>query len=111
MPQRGGYSANIQGIRDSSRELDASVRGVEKVGADFDKEAALFDGCWGTEGVGDDFGDTMNARMRGEVEQFRGTIAEITNAYMGLLGALAREADPVQRPQIEAMEDISTLTA
>jgi hypothetical protein len=63
------------------------------------------------EGEGDDLGESFKDQDEKETRAIDDTIRGITTGIMSLVEAVAREAEPVQRPQLNALEDINTAHA
>ncbi|MET9562769.1 MULTISPECIES: hypothetical protein [Streptomyces] len=106
----GNYSANVANIRASSKHIDDAVKGAEQLGPRFEDNWAMTSGWWGEEGD-DDFADAVGPQCRDEKERVTETITAITSGFLALVDAVAQEADHVQRPQVQALDDIGTLNA
>ncbi|GAA4792639.1 hypothetical protein [Streptomyces ziwulingensis] len=106
----GEYSANVSDIRASSKHIDDAVRGAEALGPRFEENWDMTSGWWGEEG-GDDFADAVGPQCREEKEQVTKTVSDITSGFLALVDAVAQEADNVQRPQVQALDDIEALKA
>ncbi|WAU82112.1 hypothetical protein O1Q96_21425 [Streptomyces sp. Qhu-G9] len=103
MPSR--YSANVYNIRASSKHIDDAARGSEELGPRFEDNWQMTSGWWGEEG-GDDFADAVGPQCRAEKQGVTDTVAAITGGFLALVDVVNQEADHVQRPQIQAMDDI-----
>ncbi|TQL20044.1 hypothetical protein [Streptomyces sp. SLBN-134] len=102
----GNYSADIQAILQSSRHLADAVRYGDEMLPRFETGNAAYAGWWGEEGGDDDFANSVGPQVRQEQEQVAATVTAITSGFMALVDAVAAEADHVQRPQNQALEDI-----
>ncbi|MFI8088594.1 hypothetical protein ACIF9R_09775 [Streptomyces sp. NPDC086080] len=102
----GNYSADIQAILQKSRYLADAVRYGDEMLPRFETGVAAYAGWWGDEGGDDEFANAVGDQVRRETEQIVTTILPMTTAFMALVDAVAAEADHVQRPQIQALDDI-----
>ncbi|MEU3459426.1 hypothetical protein ABZ721_05640 [Streptomyces sp. NPDC006733] len=107
----GEYSANVGDIRAGSKHIDAAVRGSEELGPRFEDNWHLTAGWWGEEGGDDVFANTVGEQCRNEKEQVTQTVSAITSGFLALVDAVAEEAVNVQRPQVQALDDIQTLSS
>ncbi|MEW2397779.1 hypothetical protein [Streptomyces sp. NPDC046862] len=104
------FTADVTEIRASSKHLDDAVRGSETIGLRFDTTWAQTEGWWGEEGD-DEFANQLGPQCRDEKEQVTKTVNDITGGFLALVGAVAQEAEHVQRPQIQALDNLETLSA
>ncbi|MFI0507665.1 hypothetical protein ACH3WN_33270 [Streptomyces albogriseolus] len=104
----GNYSADIQAILQGSRHLADAVRYGDEMLPRFETGCARYAGWWGEEGGDDEFANAVGEQVRREQEQVRDTVLAVTGGFMALVDAVAAEADHVQRPQVQAVEDIET---
>ncbi|MFI2379708.1 hypothetical protein ACH5AO_32335 [Streptomyces sp. NPDC018964] len=102
----GNYSADIQAILQGSRHLADAVRYGDEMLPRFENGCAQYSGWWGEEGGDDDFANAVGEQVRREQQQVAETVLAITGGFMALVDAVAAEADHVQRPQTQALEDI-----
>ncbi|MFD7688316.1 hypothetical protein [Streptomyces sp. NPDC059781] len=104
----GNYSADIQAILQGSRHLADAVRYGDEMLPRFETGCAQYSGWWGEEGGDDEFANAVGEQVRREQQQVTDTVLAITGGFLALVDAVAAEADHVQRPQIQAVEDIET---
>ncbi|MEU7467795.1 hypothetical protein AB0A94_04390 [Streptomyces sp. NPDC044984] len=102
----GNYSADIQAILQGSRHLADAVRYGDEMLPRFETGNAQYAGWWGEEGGDDEFANAVGEQVRREQQQVADTVLAITSGFMALVDAVAAEADHVQRPQTQAVEDI-----
>ncbi|MFI5568100.1 hypothetical protein ACIA6T_12280 [Streptomyces sp. NPDC051740] len=102
----GNYSADIQAILQGSRHLADAVRYGDEMLPRFETGCAQYSGWWGEEGGDDDFANAVGEQVRREQQQVADTVLAITGGFLALVDAVAAEADHVQRPQTQAVEDI-----
>ncbi|WP_037872826.1 hypothetical protein [Streptomyces sp. NRRL S-37] len=102
----GNYSADIQAILQSSRYLADAVRYGDEMLPRFENGCAQYSGWWGEEGGDDDFANAVGEQVRREQQQVAETVLAVTGGFMTLVDAVAAEADHVQRPQTQALDDI-----
>ncbi|MEU2899051.1 hypothetical protein ABZ690_07830 [Streptomyces sp. NPDC006967] len=102
----GNYSADIQAILQGSRHLADAVRYGDEMLPRFETGNAQYSGWWGEEGGDDEFANAVGEQVRREQQQVTDTVLAITSGFMALVDAVAAEADHVQRPQTQAVEDI-----
>ena len=106
----GNYSADIEGILRGAKHLADAVRYCEKLLPGFEDGCAAYAGWWGEEGD-DEFANAVGPQVRREQEQVAATVTAITSGFLALVDALAAQGPGVQRPQIQANEDISAQSA
>ncbi|MFD7766289.1 hypothetical protein [Streptomyces sp. NPDC059787] len=104
----GNYSADIQAILQGSRHLADAVRYGDEMLPRFETGCAQYSGWWGEEGGDDEFANAVGEQVRREQQQVTDTVLAITGGFLALVDAVAAEADHVQRPQTQAVEDIET---
>ncbi|WP_324787835.1 hypothetical protein [Streptomyces sp. H51] len=104
----GRYSADIQAILQGSRYLADAVRYGDEMLPRFETGCDAYTGWWGQEGGDDDFADAVGDQVRQERRQVASTVLAITGGFMALVDAVAAEADHVQRPQKQAVDDIES---
>ncbi|MEU9735591.1 hypothetical protein [Streptomyces sp. NPDC048002] len=102
------YSADIEAILQGSKHLSDAVRYGDQMLPRFENGCAVYAGWWGEEGGDDEFANSVGPQVRREQEQVAATISAITGGFLALVDAVAAEADHVQRPQHQALEDIET---
>ncbi|MGW4020316.1 hypothetical protein [Streptomyces sp. NPDC005009] len=102
----GNYSADIQAILQGSRHLADAVRYGDEMLPRFETGCAQYSGWWGEEGGDDEFANAVGEQVRREQQQVTETVLAITGGFLALVDAVAAEADHVQRPQTQAVEDI-----
>ncbi|MGC9500594.1 hypothetical protein [Streptomyces sp. WG7] len=102
----GNYSADIQAILQGSRYLADAVRYGDEMLPRFESGNAAYAGWWGEEGGDDEFANAVGDQVRREQQQVADTVLAITSGFMALVDAVAAEADHVQRPQTQALDDI-----
>ncbi|MGW8062551.1 hypothetical protein ACVV2G_09815 [Streptomyces ziwulingensis] len=102
----GNYSADIQAILQGSRYLADAVRHGDEMLPRFETGCAAYEGWWGDEGGDDEFANAVGEQVRREQQQVADTVTSITSGFLALVDAVAAEADHVQRPQTQALDDI-----
>lgn len=100
------FSADIQGILQGNRQLADAVGYGDTMLPRFDAGWAEYAGWWGEEDGDDDFANAMGPQCRQEREQVEVTLRSVLGGFMTLVDVFAAEADHVQRPQIQALDDI-----
>ncbi|MEV0302135.1 hypothetical protein [Streptomyces prasinus] len=102
----GNYSADIQAILAGSKHLADAVRYGDEMLPRFETGYAVYSGWWGEEGGDDEFANAVGEQVRKEQEQVSATVTAITGGFLALVDAVAAEAEHVQRPQTQALDDI-----
>ncbi|MGI5197945.1 hypothetical protein ACQEVY_30665 [Streptomyces sp. CA-288835] len=103
------FSGDVTELRAKSKHLDDAVRGAETLGDKFEANWAKTEGWWGERGD-DEWAEKVGSQCVDEKEQVTQTVGDITGGFLALVDAVAQEADKIQRPQLQALDDLQTLS-
>ncbi|WP_327412678.1 hypothetical protein [Streptomyces sp. NBC_01233] len=102
------YSADMEKVFAGSRHIADAVRSCKRLPVQFEDSLERYYGWWGQEGGDDQFANVVGQQCVEEQERVLTTLRSITEGLTALIGVVAAQAEHVQKPQVDALDDIVT---
>lgn len=100
------YSVDVGRLLASSKHIADATNSSHNLPTDFEAGCKKYDGWAGDEGGDDPFANKVGPQERLENEQILQTVTALTQAFVGLVGAIQEQAAHVQKPQGDALDSI-----
>jgi hypothetical protein len=101
------YSADMAKVFAGSRHIADAVRYCEQLPSQLEDALQRYYGWWGVEGGDDEFANTVGPACLDEQKKVLETLQAITGGLTALIDAVAAQAKEVQKPQMDALDDLS----
>ncbi|MBU6533101.1 hypothetical protein ACFUIW_09655 [Streptomyces sp. NPDC057245] len=101
------FVTDVSEILASGKSWADLVQQYEGIVPRFEDGVAEFDDCWGKEGEGDSFADAIVPQVEQELQQILPTVRSLITNFLTVAEAFGAQAGEVQRPQLQALDDIA----